>query len=63
MNLNLKNQLLTQCKFHSGVVRVSTADSRMNVTSYRTLTLSEIRYATCTNRWQPLKKDNKHEIY
>jgi len=38
------------CKFQSGVDGFRAADSRMNVTSYRTLTLTEIRSATYTNR-------------
>ena len=40
------------CKLQSGVSGFRTADSRMNVTSYRTLTLTEIRSATYTNRYQ-----------
>ena len=40
----------TKCKFQSGVGGFRAADSRMNVTSYRTLTLTEIRSATYTNR-------------
>ncbi len=38
------------CKFQSGVGGFRTADSPINVTSYRTLTLTEIRSATYTNR-------------
>lgn len=35
--------MLTKCKFQSGVGGFRAADSRMNVMSYRTLTLFEIR--------------------
>lgn len=47
---NNKAQLVTKCKFQSGVGGFRAADSRMNVMSYRTLTLTEIRSATYTNR-------------
>jgi hypothetical protein len=40
-----------KCKFQSGVGGFRAADSRMNVTSYWTLTLSEIRP---DNMYQPL---------
>jgi hypothetical protein len=36
-------------------MRHSTADSRFAVQSCRTGTLSEIRYATCTNRYRQIK--------
>jgi hypothetical protein len=53
----------TKCKLHSGVGGSPTADSRIAVQSYRTWTRSEIRYATCTNRYSAYWKRSFNDSY